>query len=63
MYTGTYLNPGNSSFAEKVHGELYVDKTDLIKFVNRNLCTMNKFICSTRPRRFGKSMAIDMLTA
>ena len=26
MYTGTYLNPGNSSFAEKVHGELYVDK-------------------------------------
>ena len=63
MYTGQYLNPGNSSFYEKINSEIYVDKTDLIKFTNKNMRTSNKFICSTRPRRFGKSMAIDMLVA
>ncbi|MCR5609736.1 MAG: AAA family ATPase [Lachnospiraceae bacterium] len=40
-----------------------MDKTDLIKFCNERVCTANKFVCSTRPRRFGKSMAIDMLAA
>ena len=38
----------------------YVDKTLLIKDLINNLAFVNLF---TRPRRFGKSMAADMLTA
>ncbi|MCR5608559.1 MAG: AAA family ATPase, partial [Lachnospiraceae bacterium] len=63
MYTGTYLNPSNAAFKKRLNSEIYVDKTDLIKFCNSRVETGNCFICSTRPRRFGKSMAIDMLTA
>ena len=63
MYTGTYLNPGNVAFQKKLNNQIYVDKTNLIKFCNMHVETGNCFLCSTRPRRFGKSMAIDMLTA
>jgi len=63
MYTGTYLNPNNASFKEKINCSLYVDKTDLIKFCNERFSAFGKFVCSTRPRRFGKTMAIDMLAA
>jgi hypothetical protein len=31
--------------------------------VNRRIRTEQKFICVNRPRRFGKSMTVDMLTA
>ena len=63
MYTGKYLNPNNIVFNEKINSRIYVDKSNLIKFCNERICTTDKFICSTRPRRFGKSMAFDMLTA
>ena len=42
---------------------LYVDKTGLIKHANKKIRTTNKYICVSRPRRFGKSMAADMLVA
>lgn len=60
---GVYLNPGNDMFHTAIHSEIYVDKTDLIKITNRALGTMQKFICVSRPRRFGKSMAAYMLAA
>ncbi|MBQ3601417.1 MAG: AAA family ATPase [Lachnospiraceae bacterium] len=60
---GVYLNPGNSLFAEAVRSEIYVDKTELIKYTNKVLKTSQKFICISRPRRFGKSMAANMLAA
>ncbi len=41
----------------------YVDKTGLIEKTNAVLNTRQKFICVSRPRRFGKSMAADMLAA
>ncbi len=63
MYTGKYLNPSNAAFKKRINSEIYVDKTDLIKFCNNRIETGDCFICSTRPRRFGKSMAIDMLRA
>lgn len=40
-----------------------IDKTELIVHTNRVLRTEQKFICVSRPRRFGKSMAANMLTA
>jgi len=63
MYTGTYLNPSNIAFEKRLNSEIYVDKSNLIKFCNSRVQAGNCFICSTRPRRFGKSMAIDMLAA
>ena len=60
---GSYLNPGNKGFQESLNSEIYVDKTGLIENVNAVLNTRQKFICVSRPRRFGKSMAADMLAA
>lgn len=60
---GIYLNPGNVSFQEALDSEIYVDKSELIRHTNKVLKTKQKYICVSRPRRFGKSMTIDMLTA
>ena len=60
---GIYLNPGNDGFAEALRSEIYVDKTGLIQYTNKCLNTKEKFICVSRPRRFGKSMALEMLAA
>lgn len=59
---GTYLDPGNSGFAEMLNGE-YVDKTGLIALINRRINTPRKLVCISRPRRFGKSYAAKMLCA
>lgn len=60
---GIYLNPKNAGFMEAVCSEIYVDKTGLIKYTNKYLGTEQKYICVSRPRRFGKSMALKMLAA
>lgn len=61
---GIYLNPSNVDFYNAVnHSQIYVDKTELIKYTNKVLFGEQKFICVSRPRRFGKSMAANMLTA
>ena len=60
---GSYLNPGSKGFQESLNSEIYVDKTGLIEKTNAVLNTRQKFICVSRPRRFGKSMAADMLAA
>ncbi len=59
---GTYLNPGNSGF-EKIRNSIYVDKSGLIEAINRTIGTMQKLTCISRPRRFGKSFAAQMLCA
>ena len=41
----------------------YVDKTMLIDFINKTLGTKEKLTCVSRPRRFGKSFATQMLCA
>ena len=60
---GSYLNPGNKGFQESLKSIIYVDKTGLIEKTNAALNTRQKFMCVSRPRRFGKSMAADMLAA
>lgn len=61
---GIYLNPGNEAFYQAVTDDIYVDKTEMIAFTNQRLNkSSGKYICVSRPRRFGKSMAADMLTA
>lgn len=60
---GIYLNPKNKGFQEAVCSEIYVDKTELIAYTNKCLNTEEKYICVSRPRRFGKSMTLKMLAA
>ena len=59
---GTYVNPGNSAFAEIADSD-YIDKTMLIDLINQTVKKKNKLTCISRPRRFGKSYAAKMLTA
>ena len=60
---GSYLNPGNFSFCGSLRSKIYVDKSELIAKTNEVLCTEQRYICVSRPRRFGKSMAANMLAA
>ena len=60
---GNYLNPGNEKFRRMIQSEIYVDKTGMIKYTNSVLDTAQNYVCVSRPRRFGKSMAANMLTA
>lgn len=60
---GIYLNPGNDAFRISVNDDIYVDKSGLISFVNSRIDKRKRFICVSRPRRFGKSMAAEMIAA
>lgn len=60
---GRYFNPDNVSFRQSVNSEIYVDKTGLLKYTNRVINTLQGYLCISRPRRFGKSMAATMLAA
>lgn len=60
---GIYLNPDNMGFRQALNSEIYVDKTGLIELTNSIIYTEQKYVCVSRPRRFGKSMAANMLSA
>ena len=60
---GVYLNPGNDAFRMAIDDDIYVDKTELLTKTNHQIGKRNRYICVSRPRRFGKSMAAEMLAA
>lgn len=60
---GIFVNPGNAGFQSALRSEIYVDKTKMIEFTNKIQDTEQRFICVSRPRRFGKSMTAKMLAA
>lgn len=60
---GLYLNPGNLEFGRALAENIYVDKSELIHYTNDRVNKEMRFMCVSRPRRFGKSMAANMLTA
>lgn len=60
---GFYLNPDNDGFQSAVRSEIYVDKTGLIGYTNKWLNTEQRYVCVSRPRRFGKSITLKMLAA
>ena len=60
---GMFVNPGNEAFQVALNSEIYVDKTGLLKYTNRVMNTLQGYICNSRPRRFGKSITANMLTA
>ena len=59
---GRYLNPGNGGF-ERILKSKYIDKTGLIGQINERMETPDGLVCISRPRRFGKSYAAQMLSA
>ena len=60
---GRYLNPGSSMFDQTTKARLYVDKTEMITCLNAVVMTPDKYVCVSRPRRFGKTYAADMVCA
>ena len=57
-----YVNVDNHLF-KRVRNSEYVDKSELIALTNKVIDTEDQYICVTRPRRFGKSVAVKMLNA
>lgn len=60
---GYYVNPGNQNFASAVRSKIYIDKTGLLSYLNSVIDTEQRYICISRPRRFGKSIAARMVAA
>ena len=60
---GIYVDPKNVLFAAARRDDIFVDKSGLIGFTNRIIGKNRNKICVTRPRRFGKSLALNMLSA
>ncbi len=60
---GIYLNPGRAGFEQALNSDFYVDKTGIIGYLNSVLNTMEKYVCVTRPRGFGKTLTAEMIGA
>ncbi len=60
---GMFVNPDNSAFRAALNARIYVDKSGLINYTNSILASTDAFVCNSRPRRFGKSITANMLTA
>jgi len=60
---GFYINTGSAGFKESIRSKIYVDKTGLAAYTNSIISTKQKYACVSRPRRFGKTMAAEMLMA
>jgi hypothetical protein len=60
---GIFLNRGNEEFTDVANAKLYVDKTDMLYFMNEVINTEQRYICVSRPRRFGKSITANMIAA
>lgn len=62
---GLFLNTLSPKvlYEEIVKSTYFVDKTDFISQVAERIGTSNKYLCITRPRRFGKTVMANMLGA
>ncbi|WP_461877666.1 AAA family ATPase [Fusicatenibacter sp.] len=60
---GRFFNSKVNAFQDVLNSKIYIDKTGLLEYTNSVIDTTSKFICNSRPRRFGKSITADMMTA
>ncbi|MFQ9545060.1 MAG: AAA family ATPase [Clostridium sp.] len=60
-----YLNTDTAlrNFNELANSKYFIDKSNILRKLNTFISTPNKYICITKPRRFGKSSIINMLGA
>ena len=60
---GICLNPGAMMLRKSRASKVYVDKSMLVARLNELINTEQAYVCVSRPRRFGKSMAANMVCA
>ncbi|MBQ4407226.1 MAG: AAA family ATPase [Bacteroidales bacterium] len=60
---GIYLNPSNAGFKKTLAGNIFVDKSMLISELNKFIDSGKQYICVSRPRRFGKTIATNIMCA
>ena len=60
---GLYMNPGNEAFKISVNDDIYIDQSGILAFTNNRIGKRKRYLCVSRPRRFGKSLTAEMLTA
>ncbi|MEE1072944.1 MAG: AAA family ATPase, partial [Cellulosilyticum sp.] len=48
------------NYQELCNEPYFVDKSAMIEKFNARIRTTSKYVCVTRPRRFGKSKVVDM---
>lgn len=60
---GLYLNPNADAFQMGLNNEIYVDKSLILSELNKLVGSQGNFVCMSRPRRFGKSMVGNMISA
>lgn len=58
---GIYLNPGYENFRRTLAADIYVDKTMMLTKLNSFIDKGNNYVCISRPRRFGKTIAQNMM--
>ena len=51
----------SNSFTEAYDSEFFVDKSEIIEKLNKQINKIGKYLCITRPRRFGKTINAMML--
>ncbi|MBR4532203.1 AAA family ATPase [bacterium] len=60
---GIYVNPGNENLKMDLNSKIFVDKSLFIKKISEFVNTDSRFICVSRPRRFGKTRINKIMTA
>ena len=60
---GIYFNPSNASFKKDRNYKIYVDKTELLAYLNELIDTPKNCLAVSHARRFGKSHAAGMIDA
>ena len=60
---GIYLNPGSAMFQKSLKSKIYVDKSGLLAILNELVDTEQRYVCVSRPRRFGKSLLLSTFEA
>lgn len=60
---GFYINPGNEAFKISINDDIYIDQSGILAFTNNRIGKRKRYLCVSRPRRFGKSLTAEMLTA
>ncbi len=60
---GLYLNPNAEALKMGLNSEIYVDKSLVLSELNKLACSQGNFVCISRPRRFGKSMVGNLISA
>ncbi|MBQ9536278.1 MAG: AAA family ATPase [Desulfovibrionaceae bacterium] len=55
------INQGDKAFLSVKNYHIYVDKSNLLIQTNKLINSENKYLCISRPRRFGKTISANMV--